>query len=78
VLFGSRARCEGRVNSDYDAAVFLKSMPDRWHEFDRLADVSLAIADETGSVVNALPYMNNAYHERTPLMGEIRREGVDV
>ena len=78
VLFGSRARGEERANSDYDVAVFLNSMPDRWRELDRLADLSLTIADETGSVVNALPYLNGAYYERTPLMGEIRREGVDV
>lgn len=78
VLFGSRARGEARADSDYDVAVFLKSMPDRWQELDRLADLSLAFVDETGVVVNALPYLRSAYQERTPLMGEIRREGVDL
>lgn len=28
VLFGSRARGEARVDSDYDVAVFLRELPD--------------------------------------------------
>ena len=78
VLFGSRARGDARVDSDYDVAVFLKSVQDRWQELDRLADASLDFVDETGVVVNALPYSLAAYQEQTPLMGEVRREGVDV
>jgi predicted nucleotidyltransferase len=37
VLFGSRARGDARPDSDYDVAVFLKALPDRWAELDRLA-----------------------------------------
>jgi hypothetical protein len=58
--------------------VFLKSVQDRWEEVDRLANTSLDFVDETGVVVNALPYPLSAYDERTPLMGEIRREGVEL
>ncbi len=78
VLFGSRARSEARPDSDYDVAVFLKSMSDRWQECDRLASISLDIVDSTGAVVNALPYLNASYQDRSPLMGAIRQEGVDV
>ena len=39
VLFGSRARGEARPDSDYDVAVFLKSLPDRWTELDRLLPI---------------------------------------
>ena len=39
VLFGSRARGDARDDSDYDIAVFLKSLGDRWQELDRLADL---------------------------------------
>jgi hypothetical protein len=36
VLFGSRARGDARPASDYDVAVFLKSLSDRWAKLDRL------------------------------------------
>jgi predicted nucleotidyltransferase len=78
VLFGSRARRCG-PDSDYDIAVFLREMPDRFAELHRLADVGTAILYDTGEVVNALPYRVDAYNDpRMPLMHEIRREGVDL
>ena len=79
VLFGSRARRDARPDSDYDIAVFLREMPDRFAELRRLADVSTAILYDTGEVVNALPYREDTYNDpRMPLMHEIRREGVEL
>lgn len=78
VLFGSRARGEARDDSDYDVAVFLKTLGDRWEELDRLADLRVEFLDETGAFFDAKPYPATAYSERTPLMREIRREGVDL
>ena len=78
VLFGSRARGDARTDSDYDVAVFLKDLTDRWRELDRLADLSTDIVDETGEVIHAMPYRAGSYQDRTSLMREIRREGVDL
>jgi predicted nucleotidyltransferase len=78
VLFGSRARGDARPDSDYDVAVFLRDMVDRGPELHRLADLSTDIIDETGEFVHAMPYRAAAYDERTPLMREIRREGVEL
>ncbi len=78
VLFGSRARGDARPDSDYDVAVFLKSLPDRWKELDRLADLRMDFLDGTGAFFDTKPYLAAAYQERTPLMREIRRDGVDV
>ncbi|MDR3557469.1 MAG: nucleotidyltransferase domain-containing protein [Syntrophobacteraceae bacterium] len=78
VLFGSRARGDDQPDSDYDIAVFLKSLPDRWAELDRLADLRVRFIDETGAFFDVLPYLAAAYSERTPLMHEIREEGLDL
>jgi uncharacterized protein len=78
VLFGSRARGEAHDDSDYDIAVFLRSLEDRWQELDRLADLRLKFLGDTGVFFDAKPYKATAYTERTPLMREIRREGLDL
>jgi predicted nucleotidyltransferase len=78
VLFGSRARGDARDDSDYDIAVFLKDLTDRWPELDRLADLSTDILDETGEFIHAMPYRAGSYNERTPLMHEVRADGVDL
>lgn len=78
VLFGSRARGDARPDSDYDVAVFLRDMNDRFKEMDRLADLSTDILDETGAFVHAMPYRAGSYNERTPLMLGVRSEGIDL
>ena len=78
VLFGSRARGDARDDSDYDIAVFIKDLTDRWPEIDRIIPVITDIIDDTGSVIHALPYPAGYYQNRTSLMREIRREGVDL
>lgn len=78
VLFGSRARGDARPDSDYDVAIFLKDFHDRWSEMDRLVPVVADILYDQGAFIHALPYRAGVEVERTPLMGEIRREGRDV
>ncbi|HLY05086.1 MAG TPA: nucleotidyltransferase domain-containing protein [Rhizomicrobium sp.] len=78
VLFGSRARGDGSPDSDYDIAVFLKSLSDRWDELDRLAELRVQFLDETGAFFDAKPYLASAYDERTLLMHEIRTDGITL
>jgi predicted nucleotidyltransferase len=78
VLFGSRARGDAGPDSDYDIAVFLRGMQDRWAEFSRLAFIETDIIGKTGSVVHAMPFRAGAYDDRSPLMHELRREGLDL
>jgi predicted nucleotidyltransferase len=76
VLFGSRARGDAHAESDYDVAVFLKSLPDRWTELHRLADLRTEFLADTGEFFDSKPYAAKAYEDRTPLMREIRRDGI--
>ena len=78
VLFGSRARGDAQDDSDYDVAVFLKDLNDRWAEADKIAIAAMNVFDETGALIHAMPYREGAYQERTPLMHEVRREGIDL
>ena len=78
VLFGSRARGDADDESDYDVAVFLRDLTDRWRELDRLADLRADFLEEADVFIDAKPYPAGAYRDRTTLMREIRREGVDL
>jgi predicted nucleotidyltransferase len=78
VLFGSRARGDSDEESDYDIAVFLRDFADRWQEVGRIVPIVTDILYEDAAFIHAMPYRAGAYDDRTPLMREIRREGVDL
>ena len=78
VLFGSRARGDAREDSDYDVAVFLKSLADRWQEVDRIVPLVTDILYEEGAFIHVMPHRAGSYEDRTPLMREIRCEGIDL
>ncbi len=78
VLFGSRARGDHRPDSDYDVAVFLKNFRSFGREIEPLAAIEIDILYDTGALVSALPMPEGSYNERTGLMHEMRREGVDL
>ena len=78
VLFGSRARGDAHRDSDYDIAIFLRDLTDRWHEVRQLSSIETDILAKTGTFIHSMPYPAGSYRRRTPLMHEIRREGVDL
>jgi hypothetical protein len=75
--FMARAR-EARSDSVYDVAVFLKNFTNLERELNVLAKIEVAILDETGAVINAMPFHEGAYNQRTGFMQEVRRDGRDL
>lgn len=78
VLFGSRARGDAGPDSDYDVAVFLKNMPDRWAEFDRLLPLRVDFLTSYDADFTVLPFSDADYVRQTGLMHAIRTQGVPV
>jgi predicted nucleotidyltransferase len=78
VLFGSRARGDARPDSDYDIAVFLNKLETFNDEATRLAAIETDILYDTGAIINAMPFRAGAYRERTGLMSEVQRDGLDL
>ncbi len=78
VLFGSHARGEARLNLDYDIAVSLKEIMSFGTESAVIAEIESEILYDTGAVINALPLPAGTFEDRTGLMGELRRDGVDL
>ncbi len=78
VLFGSRARGDFKPDSDYDVAVFVHQLGGYWDEVRRLADVTTDIVLDTGAVISAKPFRADSYNDTLPLMGEIRRDGLEL
>jgi predicted nucleotidyltransferase len=78
VLYGSRARGDARPDSDWDVAVFLHDSEGLWRESKRLSPIETDILLRTGELVVTLPFPAGAYAQRTPLMHELRREGIDL
>lgn len=78
VLFGSRTHGDADPDSDYDVAVFLKDMSDRWAELDRLARIRVQFLDREDADFTILPFNSSDYAKKTGLMYAIRTEGVPL
>jgi uncharacterized protein len=59
ILFGSRTRGDATPDSDYDVAVFLKSVPDTWKERRRLADLRIDFLEQNGAFFDTHPFLAN-------------------
>ena len=58
--------------------MFLTKLPNLWAERHRLADLRVDLMDETGAFFDIKPFHVTQYEDRTALMHEIRRDGLDV
>jgi hypothetical protein len=78
LLFGPRVRGATGDDIEYDVAVFLRDMQDRWRDMCRLAEIETDIFYDTGASLEIMPYSAGYWRTPTPLMQEIRRAGVEL
>ena len=79
VLYGSRARGDAKPDSDYDVALFLRELTNRWQEVRKLVDIERAITGDTGIDIHTMPFPAGAWRDTSsPVMNEIRNDGVDL
>jgi uncharacterized protein len=78
VLYGSRARGDATPGSDYDIALFLRELDDLWGEIDRLGTLQNSLFDTMGAEVHTLLFPEGRWRDGSPLMFEVRKDGVDL
>ena len=78
VLFGSRARGDARLDSDYDVAVFLREIGGVGEEIARLVDLGDDILVDTRAFISAIALPEGSYRDRTGFMAEMRRDGIEL
>jgi uncharacterized protein len=79
VLYGSRARGDQAPDSDYDIALFLTDLRDRWIEVRQLVGIEHQIRDETGADIHTMPFPAGSWRNSdSSLMHAIRRDGLDL
>ena len=76
MLFGSRARGDANEDSDYDVAVFLKSVRPGMVEWNQLADLRLSFLDDGGRFFDAIPFRSSDCDSHRPILRSIRRDGL--
>jgi predicted nucleotidyltransferase len=82
VLFGSRARGDGRPDSDTDVALILAEPPGAFMDTKlALADLAFDVMLETGVLIQAWPIWESQWeapqtHANPSLVRNIRREGI--
>ena len=78
MLFGSRARGDARLDSDYDVAVFLREIGGVGEEIARLVDLGDDILVDTGAFISAIALPEGSYRDRTGFMADMRRDGIEL
>jgi uncharacterized protein len=75
-LFGSRARGEGRADSDLDVLVLIDRLTPR--ERRAVQDLAFDVGLSSGLVLSPLVYDSRQWRHDSPLAAEIARDGAPL
>lgn len=79
VLYGSHTRGEAHEDSDVDIMIVLKGEVNAWREIQRASEVTYPIELEYEEMITSLLISVEEFEDRgSPLLINVRREGVDV
>ena len=79
ILFGSRARGDADPDSDIDVLVVLKAPVSPWEEIERTGSLATDLLLEQGELVACVFVSEEEFlKDKTPLLLNVRREGVAV
>jgi predicted nucleotidyltransferase len=79
VLFGSQARDEAEPDSDIDVMLVLQGAVDPNREIQRLSSFTSGLSLQHDVVISCVYVSEEVFHnEQSPLMLNVRREGVLV
>ena len=79
ILYGSQARKEATEDSDIDIMVILKSPVSPGDEILRMGDIKNKLNLKYNQILSVFPISEeDFYRKKTPLLNNIRREGVSL
>ena len=79
ILFGSHARGEATDDSDIDVLAVVERLGNKSKELFEVSDVTADISFENDTLINLVLSSTEDFRSRnTPLLMNVRREGVEV
>jgi len=78
-LYGSQARGDAQPDSDIDVMIVLRDAFDYFKVIERVSEITSRLSLENNTVISCVYVTKNDYlHRRTPLLLNVRREGIGV